>query len=156
MRTKPVRADAVPAPPQSTIYPEPFAAVVAGRDKRKLGNFFGLSNFGVNLTRLAPGAASALFHRHARQDEFVYILEGTPTLLLGDDEFAMQPGECVGFKAASGLAHQLVNRSSTVVAYLEVGDRAPDDAVEYPKDDLKAVLDEKGAWLLTHKDGRPY
>ena len=66
------------APPRSkrTNYPAPFAARVAGRDKRSLGDLFGLRNFGVNLTRLAPGAASSLHHRHSRQDEFIYVLEG--------------------------------------------------------------------------------
>ena len=70
------------APPRSkrTNYPAPFAARVAGRDKRPLGDLFGLRNFGVNLTRLAPGAASSLHHRHSGQDEFIYVLEGEATL----------------------------------------------------------------------------
>jgi len=109
----------------------------------------------VNLTRLPPGVASALHHRHARQDEFVYILEGTPTLCIGTEEIALRPGMCAGFPAA-GEAHHLVNRSETDVVFLEVGDRASDDVVSYPDDDLAAVLDPTGAWRFTHKDGSPY
>jgi len=152
----PVPAKSVPEPGRKTVYPAPFATVVRGRTKRKLGDFFGLTNFGVNLTTLAPGAASALFHAHTRQDEFIYVLDGTPTLLLGEEEFALAPGVCVGFKAGSGIAHQLVNRSPDTATYLEVGDRTPGDEVQYPRDDLKAILDSNGSWVLTHKDGTPY
>jgi len=156
MGTIPVQAETIPTPEAKTIYPEPFAALVEGRIKRKLGNFFGLTNFGVNLTKLSPGAVSALFHQHEKQDEFVYILEGTPTLFLGEEEFLLGPGDCIGFKAGSGVAHQLVNRSNEMITYIEIGDRTAGDEVEYPRDDIKAMLNESGAWVLTHKDGRPY
>lgn len=152
----PVSAQTIPAPARKTIYPAPFAAVVEGRTKRKLGDHFGLTNFGVNLTELAPGAASALLHHHSMQDEFVYILQGTPTLVLGGQEFLLKAGDCMGFKAGAGMAHQLVNRSGEPVVYLEVGDRTAGDEVEYPDDDLKATLQADGAWAMTRKDGRPY
>ena len=156
MNPPPLPAESIPASNKKSIYPPPFAALVEGRKKRKLGEFFGLSNFGVNLTELAPGAISALFHHHARQDEFVYILQGTPTLLLGVEEFSLQPGDCIGFKAGTGVAHQLANRSAVPVIYIEVGDRTAGDEVDYPNDDLKATQLPSGAWRLTHKDGRPY
>src|SRR5262250_3517790 len=91
-----VAADARPRPIQ-TIYPEPYAAVTAGRLKRPLGDPFGLTNFGVNHTRLAPGAMSALRHAHTRQDELVYVLEGRPTLVTGAGAMELAPGMCVGF-----------------------------------------------------------
>ena len=156
MANTPVPAKSIPEPERKTVYPEPFAAVVRGRTKRKLGDFFGLTNFGVNLTTLPPGSASALFHAHTRQDEFIYVLDGTPTLLLGEKEYDLAPGECVGFKAGSGIAHQLVNRSPGTASYLEIGDRTPGDEVQYPRDDLKAALDSNGSWVITHKDGAPY
>ena len=81
METTPISAETIPVPKKKTNYPEPYASLVEGRSKRKLGNFFGLSNFGANLTKLSSGAISALFHQHEKQDEFVYILEGTPTLI---------------------------------------------------------------------------
>ena len=136
-----------------TIYPPPFAARVAGRSKRRLGDHFGLGNFGVNLTELAPGAVSALLHHHTKQDEFIYILSGTPTLLLDDREYPMQPGDCCGFKAGNGVGHQLVNRSSQIVQYLEIGDRSAGDYAEYPADDLKFTQEQGDAWILTRKDG---
>ena len=80
----------------SSNYPEPFAARMSGRFKAKLGNVFGLSNFGVNLTHLAPGAISALFHTHSRQDEFIYVLEGRPTLRFGAQEYEMSPANAWG------------------------------------------------------------
>lgn len=136
-------------------YPEPFFSRMAGRTKRKLGDPFGLRNFGVNLTTLAPGGESALLHRHSKQDEFVYILEGRPTLVTEDGERELEPGMCAGFPAG-GVAHQLVNRSDAEVHFLEIGDRTPGDAGEYPRDDIQAKLGEDGNWVFTHKDGRPY
>jgi uncharacterized cupin superfamily protein len=136
-------------------YPEPFASRMAGRDKRALGDVFGLSNFGVNLVTLKPGAHSALRHAHAVQDEFIYVLEGHPTLVTDAGETLLAPGMCAGFKAGSGDAHQLINRSALPAVYLEAGDRSAGDSAEYPDDDLVAVRVE-GGWQFTHKDGRPY
>lgn len=156
MDIKPVVAESIPLPEQTSVYPPPFDAMMAGREKRKLGDFFGLTHFGINQTQLAPGAVSALMHHHSRSDEFLYILQGTATLLLDDREYSMGPGQCIGIKADSGQAAQLVNRGEEPVLYLEMGDRSPGDEVVYPRDDLMARQDEQGNWLFTHKDGRPY
>ncbi len=156
MKQFPVSAKSIPAIMGKTIYPAPYAALVEGRRKHKLGEFFGLSNFGVNLTHLAPGAVSALAHSHSKQEEFIFILEGTPTLILEREEFTLSPGDCYGFKAGTSIAHQLVNRSEENVSYLEIGDRTSGDEVEYPNDDLKATQLANGLWHLTHKDGSPY
>ncbi len=153
----PVAIVAEEAPPRTrpSIYPAPFAARMAGRTKHPLGDLFGLGNFGVNLTRLAPGAGSALRHAHTRQDEFIYVLEGHPTLVTDAGETELAPGMCAGFRAGTGNAHQLLNRSGADVVYLEVGDRSPGDSASYPDDDLQAQLVE-GGWRFTHKDGTPY
>ena len=149
---------AVEAPPRTkpSNYPEPFASRMAGREKRPLGDLFGLTNFGVNLTRLEPGAVSALRHAHSRQDEFIYVLQGEPTLVTDEGETLLSPGMCAGFKGGMGNAHHLVNRTSTEVVYLEVGDRTAGDAGSYPDDDIQAVLNADGKWGFTHKDGTPY
>jgi len=140
---------------KKTNYPEPFASRVAGREKRRLGDVFGLTNFGVNLTRLAPGAISALRHSHGVQDEFIYILEGQPTLVTNAGETPLRAGMCAGFKAGTGDAHHLLNKTDTVVVYIEVGDRIAGDSVVYPDDDLAAdYLD--GGWVFRHKSGDPY
>jgi uncharacterized cupin superfamily protein len=151
-----IKALDVPARTKPSNYPEPFASRMKGREKRALGDVFGLRNFGVNLTRLAPGAISTLRHAHSRQDEFVYILEGEPTLVTDAGETPLAPGMCAGFKAGSGEGHHLVNRTATDVLYLEVGDRGPGDAVTYPDDDLKAEMGADGRWLFTRKDGSAY
>jgi uncharacterized cupin superfamily protein len=156
MNQSPISAQAVTAIMGKTIYPEPYASQVKGRLKRKLGECFGLTQFGVNLTHLPPGAISALAHSHSLQDEFIFIQEGTPTLVLGEQEFLLSAGDCCGFKAGTGIAHQLVNRSQGTVTYLEIGDRTTGDEVEYPNDDLKVTQANDGEWILTHKDGRPY
>lgn len=156
MKQSPISAKSIPAKMGKTIYPEPYASLVEGRLKRKLGEFFGLTNFGINLTHLSPGARSALAHSHSQQDEFIFVLEGTPTLVLEQEEFTLNPGECYGFKAGTGIAHQLVNRSEESVIYLEIGDRTAGDEVEYPNDDLKVTQLPNGEWALTHKDGRAY
>jgi uncharacterized cupin superfamily protein len=146
--------DAAPRAKASN-YPADFAERVAGRLKRPLGDRFALKNFGVNLTTLAPGAASALFHRHSRQDEFIFMLEGTLTLLTDEGEQELTPGMCFGFPAA-GTAHHLVNRSATEASYLEIGDRSAGDTVTYPRDDLEAMLGPERKWIFSHKDGTPY
>ena len=136
-------------------YPEPFASRVAGRLKHPLGDLFGLKNFGVNLTRLAPGAISALHHGHSRQDEFIYVLEGEPTLFTGAEQTQLRPGMVAGF-AAGGAAHHLENRTEQDCVILEIGDRAGGDAVTYPSDDIQAVMGEDGTWRFTHKNGEAY
>ena len=150
-----VVATDVPVRDKPSVYPEPFASQMAGRKKQQLGEVFGLSNFGVNLARLAPGAVSSLRHAHTRQDEFIYVLLGHPTLLTDRGATPLGPGDCAGFKAGTGDAHCLRNDTETTVVYLEMGDRSPGDAGSYPDDDLQAVL-VNGQWTFLHKDGRPY
>jgi len=128
---------------------------MAGRTKQPLGELFGLANFGVNLTRLAPGAQSALRHAHSKQDEFVYVLEGHPTLHTDAGRTRLSPGMCAGFRAGTGDAHHLLNETHEEVAYLEVGDRTAGDEGSYPDDDIRAMLVE-GKWKFTHKDGTSY
>lgn len=156
-RDSPVAVVATAVAPRTkpSNYPEPFSSRMAGREKRPLGDAFGLSNFGVNLTRLAPGAVSALRHAHARQDEFIYILQGRPVLRTDAGEMQLAPGMCAGFKAGTGNAHQLLNHTSEDVLYLEIGDRSTGDSVTYPDDDIQAVLVE-GKRQFAHKDGKPY
>jgi uncharacterized cupin superfamily protein len=148
---------AAEAPPRTrpTVYPEPFASRMKGRVKQPLGDLFGLKNFGVNLTRLAPGALSALRHAHSKQDEFVYLLQGHPTLRTNEGKTRLSPGMCAGFGAGDGNAHHLINDTTEEVVYLEVGDRTPGDEGTYPDDDLMAVLIE-GQRRFGHKDGTPY
>jgi uncharacterized cupin superfamily protein len=150
-----VEAEAVLPRTKPSSYLEPFFSRMAKREKRALGDVFGLNNFGVNLTRLAPGGESALLHRHSKQDEFVYILEGEPTLVTDRGEIGLRAGICAGFPA-QGIAHQLVNRTGKDVVFLEVGDRTAGDEGSYPVDDVRAALGPDGKWIYTHKDGRPY
>jgi uncharacterized cupin superfamily protein len=153
----PIAIAATDAAPRAkpSIYPEPFASRMVGRIKRPLGDLFGLQNFGVNLAVLQPHAVSALRHAHSRQDEFVYVLEGHPTLYTDEGATRLSPGMCAGFKAATGNGHRLVNETDANVVYLEVGDRLPGDEASYPDDDIKAVMQD-GKWMFSHKDGRPY
>jgi uncharacterized cupin superfamily protein len=155
--SKPVAVKSIDVPPRikQSTYPEPFRSRMNNRIKAQLGEFFGIKNFGINLTRLYPGGESALLHKHSKQDEFIYILEGEATLVTEDGEHVLTSGMCAGFPA-NGTAHQLLNRSSKDVLYLEVGDRTPNDEATYPKDDLKASMNPNGTWTFTHKDGTPY
>ena len=150
-----IAAADIPAPARATNYPDPFASRMGKREKRKLGEHFGLENFGVNLTRLEPGGQSALMHAHSRQDELVYILDGAPTLVTESGQSELSPGMCVGFPAG-GEAHHLVNRTDRDVVYLEIGDRTRGDKVRYPHDDIKASLNDDGTWRFVRRDGTPY
>lgn len=154
MDMQPVNAAEAPARIRPSNYPPEFARRMEGRVKRPLGDRFGLRNFGVNLTRLAPGSVSALHHTHSLQDEFIYVVEGEVWLVIGEAESCLLPGECMGFPAR-GAAHHLENRGGQPVTYLEIGDRSAGDEVGYPADDLVATLIE-GIWNFTRKDGTPY
>ena len=149
-----VAAAAEPAT-RPSMYPAPFAQRMSGRTKRRLGEHFGLSNFGVNLSTLAPGSSSALRHAHSRQDEFIYVLSGHPTLHTDAGMERLAPGMCAGFPAGAGNAHRLLNETDTDVTYLEIGDRSAGDEAVYPDDDLHAFAVD-GTWRFLHKDGTPY
>ena len=157
----PLALDALSIAPRTrpSVYPATIRKLLGsrldGRKKRALGDAFGLTNFGVNLTRLAPGAVSALLHSHSRQDELAYILQGHPTLHTASASIVLAPGQCAGAKAGSGLAYQLVNATAEDVLYLEIGDRSDGDEVDYPEDDLRARFDA-GRWVFMHKDGSFY
>ena len=138
-----------------TGYPSPYDRVVAGRRRKRLGNAVGLDQFGVNLTTLRPGAASALRHWHEQEDELVFILEGEVVLVENDGETVLKPGDAAGFKANSGVGHHLVNKSDRDAVYLEVGTRSKFERVHYSEADLMVVRDDKGT-RHTHKDGEPY
>jgi uncharacterized cupin superfamily protein len=138
-----------------SLYPAPFDEPVAGRAKRALGNALGLNQFGVNLVTLAPGAWSSQRHWHENEDEFVYVLEGTATLVTDDGESTLEAGMAAGFPAGRPDGHHLVNRSDAPVVYLEVGTRAPEETAHYSDIDMKARRDERGGFAFTRKDGTP-
>ena len=150
-----ILAEDVRSRPKGSNYPEPFRTRVGEMEKRPLGNFFGLRNFGVNFSRLPPGSMSALMHSHSEQDELVYVLQGQPTLVKESTEIKLKPGMCCGFPA-KGEAHHLVNRTEQDVVILEIGDRTRGDEVRYPNDDLKAGLRSDGKRGFSHTDGTPY
>jgi uncharacterized cupin superfamily protein len=157
MRERPdavVAAEQAPRPLPAGLPPD-LVRGLEGRVKRPLGDLFGLRNFGVNLAHLPPGGKSSLRHAHAAQDEFVYVLEGTPTLVTDAGETPLGPGMCAGFPAGTGNAHHLVNRSATDAVYLEIGDRTTPDAASYPDDDLRGEHGADGTWRYTRKDGSP-
>jgi uncharacterized cupin superfamily protein len=133
-------------------YPPEFASVCAGREKRALGDAAGLKNFGVNLTTLRPGAASSQRHWHTAQDEFIYVLDGEVTLITDEGEQTLRAGMAAGFPAGAPEGHCLVNRTDRDASYLEIGDRAPTDEVNYPEIDL-AVRLIVGRRRYVRKDG---
>jgi uncharacterized cupin superfamily protein len=137
------------------VYPSPYRSVTDGREKAALGDVAGLSQFGVNLTRLKPGAASALRHWHEQEDEFIYVLEGELVLIEDAGETPLKPGDCAGFKAGVSNGHQLVNRSQQDARYLEIGTRAASERAHYPDVDLVMERDLQGMRFL-RRSGEPY
>lgn len=138
-----------------TGYPPPFDEGVKNREKRKIGDVFGLTQFGVNLTRLPPGEMSAHRHWHHREDEFIMVLDGTATLVTDEGETPMTKGMVAGFPAGVPNGHHLVNKSDGDVWYLEVGSRIPGELADYPDVDL-ALVNKDGEAVFVHKDGRPF
>ncbi|HEY3641181.1 MAG TPA: cupin domain-containing protein [Xanthobacteraceae bacterium] len=140
---------------EATGYPQPYRSAVAGRLRQRLGNLVGLDQFGVNLTRLRPGAQSAQRHWHAAEDEFVFVVEGTLVLCENDGESVLAAGDAAGFKAGVANGHCLINRSTRDAVYLEIGTRSQRDEVDYPEIDLRCRKDENGVSYV-HKSGEPY
>jgi len=136
-------------------YPEPLNTRMGETNWRRLGNVFGLTQFGINLETYQPGAQSALRHWHTLTDEFVYVLEGELTLRTDAGETLLGPGMCAGFKAGVRNAHHLVNHSDKPARLLVMGTRIPGDACFYPDDDLLWINAETGSYAA-HKDGRRY
>lgn len=144
------------APRTASIYPATYASALKGREKRALGDPFGLSQFGVNLTTLPPGSWSSQRHWHEREDELVYVLEGEVTLIDDGGEHILAAGMCAGFKAGVANGHHLVNRSDKPALILEIGTRAGDERAHYCEADMHAVKSGGGKWTLTRKDGTAY
>jgi uncharacterized cupin superfamily protein len=140
---------------RGTIYPAAFAAGFEGRIKRALGNAGGLTQFGVNLTTLEPGAMSAHRHWHAREDEFVYVLDGELTLVTDAGEELLGPGMAACFPAGEPNGHQLINKSTQPATYLEIGTRSADEDAEYPDIDLR-LQKRDGKAVFFNKAGERY
>lgn len=134
-------------------YPPPFDAPCAERIRRRLGNAGGLNDFGVNLMTLPPGGWSSQRHWHSDEDEFVYMLEGTLTLIEDGGETILTAGDCAAFPKGTGNGHHMINKSSTTAVYLEVGSRNPKDLTTCSDIDLKS---SNADGRFVHKDGRPY
>ena len=140
---------------RGTTYPAPLDANSSTRLKRRLGDAFGLTQFGVNHVILPPGCESSLRHWHATEDEFVYVLKGSPTLVTSAGEQVLQPGKCAGFQGGCPDGHHLVNRTDEDVEIVEVGTRLNADPCYYPDDDLLWV-EEPGVRAPLHKSGERY
>jgi uncharacterized cupin superfamily protein len=128
---------------------------VKGRFRKALGNAGGLTQFGVNLCRLAPGAATAQRHWHEKEDEFVFVLDGELVLIEDDGETVLTAGDAAAFKAGTRNGHHLVNRSGRDALLLEIGTRDLNDRGEYPDLDMTFVC-ENGVDQFLHRDGTPY
>lgn len=158
MSSKPIALDPATIPGRSSSgYPEPFRSRVLPREKRALGDAFGLTRIGVNLTTLSPGKESSMRHFHTLEDELVFVVEGEVVLRTDEGEHVLKAGMCAGFPAGSRNGHQVVNRSDRPARYLEISNRDPEDTAEYPDVDLAYHGEAPdGSPRYTHKDGTPY
>ena len=149
------RSTARKSPSATTAsYPKEFAAVIAGREKQKLGDAVGLTQFGVNIARIKANSKSALRHWHESEDEFIYMLEGELVLHENDGETVLKPGDAAGWRANGGIGHCLINRTDKDALYLEVGTRSKAERVHYPDVDFRMERDDTGRrWM--RKYGEP-
>ena len=139
----------------SRSYPEPYKSQMAGRSWQRLGQLAGLTQFGVNIVTLEPGAPASLRHWHSREDEFAIVLEGELVLVEDAGETVMRPGDCAAWKAGEANGHRFVNRSDRAARFLVVGSRRPDDVTTYSDVDM-VMASDNGAPVLTHHDGSPW
>jgi uncharacterized cupin superfamily protein len=138
-----------------SIYPEPYAAMMRGRSSLRLGEAGGLTQVGVNLVTLEPGALSSLRHWHRHEDEFVMVTEGECTLIDDAGEHPMRPGDCAAFPAGDGNGHHFVNRSDRPARFVVVGTKAPREVATYSDVDLRVEI-EGGRATFTYRDGTPW
>jgi uncharacterized cupin superfamily protein len=135
-------------------YPKEFAPAIAGREKQRVGDAVGLTQFGVNIARIKPHSKSALRHWHESEDEFIYVLQGELMLQENDDEIVLKPGDAAGWRANGGIGHCLINRTDQDALYLEVGTRSKAERVYYPDVDFFMERDDAGRrWM--RKNGEP-
>lgn len=139
----------------ATGYPPPFNKAVEGRGRKRLGRAAGLTQFGVNLCTLKPGAASTHRHWHENEDEFVYVLSGEVVLREDDGDTVLKSGDAAAWKAGVANGHCLVNRSDRDALFIEVGTRAPNERAHYSDIDMQVERDDKGI-RYTKKNGEPY
>lgn len=140
---------------RGTLYPPPYHTSCKARGRKKISDEAGLTQFGVGILSLPPGVWSSQRHWHAKEDEFIYVLQGEVVLVTDEGEEVLKAGEAAGFKAGDGNGHHLQNRSDEEALVLEIGTRTNDDIAYYPDIDLVAQSSGKPA-LFTHKDGTPY
>lgn len=138
-----------------SIYPAPYAAMMAGRSSLRLGDAGGLTQFGVNLVTLQPGAMSSLRHWHLAEDEFVMVTEGECILVTDAGDEVMRPGDCAAFPAGRPDGHHFLNRTDRPARFLVVGSKAPREVGTYTDVDLMVTI-EGGKATFTHRDGTPY
>jgi len=151
---KKIHIDAVPSI-VGTLYPTPFDAPCRARERKKLGDVAGLTQFGVNMLTLPPGAWSSQRHWHTESDEFVYVVEGAVTLVTDDGQEVLGAGDAAGFKAGDSNGHCLRNHTREPALVLEIGSRVASDGAHYPDIDLVAPPGGKPA-VYTRRDGTPY
>ncbi|MCH2549407.1 MAG: cupin domain-containing protein [Alphaproteobacteria bacterium] len=140
------------APDSSSLYPKPFDRIVRGRHRHRVSNALGLTKFGVNVVCLESGAFSSARHWHTKQDEFIYVLSGTLTLISDEGHTEMTEGMSAGFPAGLPNGHQVANFSNSDAWYIEIGDRPKNEVVTYPDIDMLNTV-VNGKPVFTHKDG---
>lgn len=138
-----------------SIYPSPYAEMMAGRSSLRLGDAGGLTQFGANLVILQPGARSSLRHWHRHEDEFVMVTQGECTLMQDAGGTVMRAGDCAAFPAGDPDGHCFVNHTGVEARFLVVGSRAPREVATYSDEDLVVTI-EGGKAAFTHKDGSAF
>lgn len=139
----------------ATGYPPPFNKAVEGRVRKRLARAAGLTQFGVNVCTLKPGAASSQRHWHEYEDELVYVLSGEVVLREDGGETMLKAGDAAAWKAGVANGHCLTNRSDRDAVLIEVGTRAPTERAHYSDIDMRAERDDKGMHF-TKRSGEPY
>jgi uncharacterized cupin superfamily protein len=134
-----------------SVYPSPYAEMMAGRSSLRLGDAGGLTQFGVNLVTLEPGALASLRHWHLKEDEFAIVLEGELFLIENDGETPMRPGDCAAWKAGVANGHHFVNRSDQPARFLVIGSKIADEVASYSDVDMKIHMNG-GKPRFTYRD----
>lgn len=99
---------------------------------KRLGAYGGGRQVGVGIDVLKPGQFSNRFHYHLKEEEHVFILKGSATLILGERRYVMQERDYCCFPAGQRAGHHLLNHTTQDCVFLTIGDNHPDDIAVFP------------------------
>ena len=128
-----------------------FLNANAQRVNKSLGDMTGLTGLGIHIIEVQPGFETTEYHVHHFEDEAIYVLDGSATATIGDEDVQIGPGDFIGYRKG-GLAHTIVNSGTELFRCLVIGQRLAHDVGDYPRKGQRIWRNEGLPWDLAPLD----